>query len=82
MAALKPLIICSKTLQNAFLSESSTLKKGYGALQLTTQAPKTLFQAKKMAFFWPFWGKKCGCLVMAAPKHSITCSKNLQNTFL
>ena len=34
-----------------------------------------------MSFLWPFLGKKCGCLVMAAPKHSMTCSKTLQNTF-
>ena len=42
--------------------ESSTLKIGWRALQLTTQAPKTLFWAKtwrflaifgqKMRFFW------------------------------
>ena len=42
MAPLKPLIICSKNLRHTFC-EPSTLKKGYGALQLTTQAPKTLF---------------------------------------
>ena len=42
MVAPEPLIICSKTLQNA-LFESSILKIGYGALPVTTQAPKTLF---------------------------------------
>ena len=68
-------------LAKQFSTESSTLKIGWGALQLTTHAPKTLFYAKKV-FFCPFWGKKCGRLVMAAPKHWITCSKNLQNTFL
>ena len=61
--------------------ESGNLKLGYGALQLTTQAPKTLFQAKKNGIFGHFWAKKCAFLVMAAPKHSITCSKTLQNTF-
>ena len=35
-----------------------------------------------MAFFWPFLGEKCGFLVIAAPKNSISCSKTLQNTFL
>ena len=81
MAALKPLIICFKNLQNASF-ESSTLKKGYGALQLTTQAPKTLFQAKKWHFLAIFGQKMRFFFVMAAPKHSITCSTKLQNTFL
>ena len=30
--------------------ESSILKKGYGALPVTTQAPKTLFWANKLLF--------------------------------
>ena len=81
MAALKPLIFCSKTLQKVSL-ESSTLKIGYGALQLTTQAPKTLFQAKKWHFLAIFGQKIRFFLVMVAPIHSITCSKKLQNTFL
>ena len=42
MAAPKNSITCSKTLQTLLL-ESSTLKIGWGALQLTTHAPKTLF---------------------------------------
>ena len=42
MEALKPLIVCYKTLQKIFF-ETSTLKIGYGALQLTTPSPKTLF---------------------------------------
>ena len=54
---------------------------GWGPLHLTTPAPKTLFWAKKKGIFWPFWGKKCGFLVMVAPKHSITCSNTLQKTF-
>ena len=58
MAALKPLIICSKTLQITFF-EASTLKIGYVALQVTTPAPKTLFWATKWNFP-PFLGKKCG----------------------
>ena len=62
------------------ICDSSTLKIGWGALQLPTQAPKTLFWEKNGSF-WPFWGKKCGFLVMAAPGQSITCSKTLQNTF-
>ena len=37
--------------------ESSTLKIGYGALQLTTQAPKTLFWATKWHFL-PIFGQK------------------------
>ena len=52
----------------------------WGAPQLPTQAPKTLCRGQN-GIFWPFWGKKCGFLVMAAPKQSITCSKTLQNTF-
>ena len=75
MAALKPLIIWSKTLQNPLFFESSTLKIGYGALQLTTQAQKMLFQAKKWHFLAIFGQKMRVFLVMAAPKHSITCSK-------
>ena len=35
-----------------------------------------------MAFFGHFWAKNAVFLVMAAPKHSKTCSKTLQNTFL
>ena len=42
MVAPEPLIICSKKLSKRF-SESSTLRKWYGALSVTTQAPKTLF---------------------------------------
>ena len=34
-----------------------------------------------MAFFGHLWAKNAVFFVMAAPKHSITCSKNLQNTF-
>ena len=49
MAALKPLITCSKTCRTLFL-ESGSLKIGYGYLQLTTQAPKALFQATKWHF--------------------------------
>ena len=69
IAALKPWIICSKTLQNTF-SESSTLKIEYGTLQLTTQARKHRFRPKN-GIFWPFLGKKCGFLVITAPQHSI-----------
>ena len=59
MAALKPLIFCHKTLQKNFLFESSTLEEGYGSLQLTTQAPKMMFKAKKWHFLAIF-GTKCG----------------------
>ena len=41
MAALEPLIICSKPCKTRF-PESSNLKIGYAALQVTTQAPETL----------------------------------------
>ena len=44
-------------LTKRFFFESSTLIIGYGALQLTTQAPKTRFKAKKMAFFGHVWAK-------------------------
>ena len=70
-----------QNLVKRFFFESSTLKIGYGALQLTTQAPKTLFQAKKWHFLAIFGQKMRFFLVMAAPKHSITCSKKLRNTF-
>ena len=50
MAAAKHPTTCSKTLQNTFFY-SSTLKIGWGALQLPTQAPKTLFRAKNGIFF-------------------------------
>ena len=46
-----------QNLAKHFFFDSSTLKIGYGALQLPNQAPKTLFRAKK-GIFWPFWGKK------------------------
>ena len=58
-----------------------TLKIGWEALQLPTQAPKTLFEAEKIAFFGHFWAKNGVFLVMAAPKHSTTCTKTWQNTF-
>ena len=59
MAAQQQMITCSKTLQNTFFFESSTLKIGWGGLQLTTQAPKTLFWAKTWRFLAIF-GQKCG----------------------
>ena len=64
------------------MSESRTLKLGYGALHLTTQAPRTLLYAKKIAFLCPILAKKCGFLVMAALEPLIICSKTLQNTVL
>ena len=67
MVAPEPLIICSKTLQNAFFA-SSILKIGSGALPVTTQAPRALFQAKKWPFFFAIFGRKCVFLVMAAQK--------------
>ena len=63
--------------------ESSTLKIGWGGLQLTTQAPKnTVLGQKKNGSFWPFLGENAVFLVLAAPKHFITCSNTLQNMFL
>ena len=56
MAALKPLTICSKPCKTRF-SESNNLKIGYGALQLTTQARKTLFWARKWHLFAIFGQK-------------------------
>ena len=50
MAAPKQSITCSKTLHNTGPCDSSTLKIGLGALQLPTQATKTLFWAKKWHF--------------------------------
>ena len=54
----------SETLNNVlsnlaqhFVCDSSTLKIGWGALQMPTQAPKTLFWANKMAFFVNFGAK-------------------------
>ena len=70
-----------QNLAKHFCFEPSTLKIGYGALQLTTQAPKTLFYATKWHFLAIFGQKMRFFLVMAAPKHSKNCSKNLQNTF-
>ena len=43
MAASKHSITCSKNLVLHVSSELTTLKIGYGALQLTTHAPKMLF---------------------------------------
>ena len=56
MAAPKHSITCSKKLQTRFF-DSSTLKIGWGALQLPIQAPKTLFLAKKWHFFGHFGAK-------------------------
>ena len=81
MAAPKNWITCSKTLQTRFF-ESSTLIIGWEALQLPTQAPKTLFEAKRWLFLAIFGQKMGFFLVMAAPKHSTTCTKTWQNTLL
>ena len=57
MAAPKKLdYLLLKICKTLFL-ESSTLKIGLGALQLTTQAPETLIQAKKCLFLAIFWQK-------------------------
>ena len=48
---------------------------------MTTQAPKTPFEAKKWLLLAIF-GQKCVFLVIAAPIPLIICSKTLQNTFL
>ena len=79
MLAPEPLIICSKRLQTRFL-ESSTLKIWYGALPVTTQAPKKLFWAKN-GFFPPFLAKKCVFFVMAALKPLIICSEPCKTHF-
>ena len=60
-----------QNLAKNFFFDSSNLTIGWGAPQLPTQAPKTLFWGKN-GIFWRFWGKKCGFWVMAAPKQSIT----------
>ena len=60
--------------------ESSTLKLGYGALPVTTQAPKTLFWAKIWLFVAIFGQKMRFFLVMAALEPLTICSKTLQNT--
>ena len=73
VAALKPLIVCSTKPCKTLFFEPSTLKIGYGALQLTTPG----VSGYKMAFLAIFGQKMRFFLVMAAPKHSITCSKNL-----
>ena len=57
MGALKPSIICSKPCRTRAF-DSSSLTIGWGALKLTTQARKILFQAKK-GILSPFSGKKC-----------------------
>ena len=56
MAALKHSITCSINWQTRFC-DSGTFKIGWGALQLPTQAPKTLFWEKK-AFFLAILGQK------------------------
>ena len=81
MAALKPLIICSKSLQNSFLLVQHPENRVWGP---TTDhsGPKNTVLGYKMAFFGHFWAQKRVFFVMAAPKHSITCCKILQNTSL
>ena len=80
IAALKPLVICSKTLQNTFLRVQHPENRVWGP---TTDhsGPKNAVLGYKTAFFGHFWAKMRFFLVMAAPKHSITCSKTLHNTF-
>ena len=76
MAAPKHLITCPNNTPNPFC-ESSTLKIGYGALEVTTQSPETLFQAEDGTF----QPQKCGVLVMAALKHLVAYSNTLQTPF-
>ena len=45
--------------KHVFFCESSTLKIGWGSLQLPTQAPKTLIEPKKWLFLAIF-GQKMG----------------------
>ena len=80
MAAPINSITCSKTLQNTFLRVQHPENR-VGALHLPTQAPKTLFEAKKWLFLAIFGQKMGFFLVMAAPKHSTTCTKTWPNTF-
>ena len=61
--------------------ECSSLKIGWGALHPTTQAPKTLFEAKKWYFLAIFWVKNAVFFVLAARKHFITCSNILRAMF-
>ena len=79
-AGLKPLIICSETLQNTSLRVQHPENRVWGP---TTDhsGPKNAVLGYKMAFLAGFGQKMRFFLVMAAPKHSITCSKNVQNTF-
>ena len=57
MAAAKKLDYLLQNLAKHFSLQSSTLKIGWGALQLPTEAPKTLFQAKKCLFLAIFGQK-------------------------
>ena len=79
LAALKPLVICSSTLQNTFLLVQHPKKRVWGR---TTDhsGPKNPVFGYKMAFFGHLWAKNVVFLVMAARKRSILCSKILQNT--
>ena len=79
MLAPEPLLNCSKRLQNT-LFESSTLKIWYGALPVTTQAPKTLFWAKKWLFLAIF-GQKCVFCGNGGPETLDYLLQTLQNTF-
>ena len=79
MLAPEPLIICSKKLQNTFF-ESSTLKIWYGALPVTTQAPKTLFWAKKWLFLAIF-GQKMRFFCDGGPETLDYLLETLENTF-
>ena len=80
MVAPEPLVICSKTLQNAFFSVQHPQNRVWGPT-CDYSGPKNTVLGQKMAFSGHFWQKKCVFLVMAALKPLIVCSKTLQNTF-
>ena len=76
MVAPEPLVICSKTLQNALFSVQHPQNRVWGPT-CDHSGPKNTVLGRKMAFF----GQKCVFFVMAALKPLIVCSKTLQNTF-
>ena len=78
MVAPEPLVICSKTLQNALFSVQHPQKRVWGPT-CDHSGPKNTFLSKKWLFLAIF-GQKCVFLVMAALKPLIVSSKTLQKT--
>ena len=78
MVAPEPLVICSKTLQNALHSVQHPQNRVWGP-KCDHSGRKNTVLGQKMAFCGHLWPKNAFLLAMAALKPLIVCSKTLQN---